>query len=71
MVLGERFAGDREVERVTMEFVERDEFGDGTRCLPTLPCLLAFCRSAGFGRVEACGRHDFGAAVVCERTGMP
>jgi len=67
MVLGERFAGDVEAERPVMEFVERDEFGGGTRCLPTLPCLLAFCRSAGFARAEVCGRHEFGASVMCGR----
>jgi tRNA (mo5U34)-methyltransferase len=67
MVLGERFARDREVERPLMEFVERDEFGGGTRCLPTLPCLLAFCRSAGFGSVAVCGRSEFGVGLVCER----
>jgi tRNA (mo5U34)-methyltransferase len=66
MVLGERFAGDEEAERPLMEFTERDEFGGGIRCLPTLPCLLSFCRSAGFERPEVCGRGEFGAAVRCE-----
>src|SRR5581483_11498441 len=35
---------------------------------PTVPCLLGFCRTAGFARVELNHVHDFGAAVSCHRT---
>ena len=53
-----------------MEFYENDEFGGqfDNWVAPTVPCLLAFCRTAGFVRVELNNVHDYGAAVSCYRT---
>jgi len=56
-----------------MEFYEGNEFGGefDNWVAPTVPCLLGFCRSAGFARVELNNVHDFGAAVSCHRTWQP
>jgi tRNA (mo5U34)-methyltransferase len=56
-----------------MEFYENTEFGGefDNWVAPTIPCLLAFCRTAGFVRVELENAHDFGAAVSCYRTWTP
>jgi tRNA (mo5U34)-methyltransferase len=56
-----------------MEFYENDEFGGqfDNWIAPTVPCLLGFCRTAGFLRVELNNVHDFGAAVSCYRTWNP
>ncbi len=57
-------------ERPIMEFYEHDELGGQVDnwCGPTESCLLAFCRTAGFARVEHLTTHDYGAAVACFRT---
>jgi tRNA (mo5U34)-methyltransferase len=56
-----------------MEFYENEEFGGefDNWVAPTVPCLMAFCRSAGFVRVELENVHDYGAAVTCRRTWAP
>ena len=53
----------------TMEFYETDEFGGQTDNWvgPNLPCLLAFCRTAGFARVELRNVLETTAAVACHR----
>ncbi len=55
--------------RPIMEFYETDEMGGQTDnwCGPTLPCLLAFCRAAGFARVDLRGIMDHGAGIACRR----
>jgi tRNA (mo5U34)-methyltransferase len=52
-----------------MEFYENDEFGGefDNWVAPTVPCLMGFCRAAGFARVELNNVHDYGAAVSCYR----
>ena len=52
-----------------MEFYETNEFGGQTDNWvgPSLPCLLAFCRTAGFARVELKGLLDWGACLACYR----
>ena len=52
-----------------MEFYETDEFGGQTDNWvgPNLPCLLAFCRTAGFARVELRNVLETTAAVACHR----
>jgi tRNA (mo5U34)-methyltransferase len=64
-----RLAGVRVQDRVMLEFYETDEFGGQTTnwCAPTVPCLLAFCRTAGFARVELQSVLEYGAAVACYR----
>jgi len=56
-----------------MEFYENDEFGGefDNWVAPTVPCLLSFCRTAGFVRVELNNVHEYGAAVNCYRTWNP
>ena len=63
-----------EVEkRPIMEFYETDEFGGQTDNWvgPSLPCLLAFCRTAGFARVELQDVLEYSACVVCDRRWEP
>jgi len=57
-------------EYCLMEFYENDEFGGefDNWVAPTVPCLLALCRTAGFARVELNSVHEYGAAVTCYRT---
>ncbi len=52
-----------------MEFYENDEFGGefDNWVAPSLPCLLAMCRTAGFVQVEVCNVHEYGAALACHR----
>ena len=52
-----------------MEFYETTEFGGQTdnRVGPSLACLLAFCRTAGFARVELESVLEHGACVACYR----
>ena len=52
-----------------MEFYETDEFGGQTDNWvgPSLPCLLAFCRTAGFARVEWRATLEHSACVACYR----
>jgi tRNA (mo5U34)-methyltransferase len=56
--------------RPIMEFYETSEFGGQTDnwVAPSLPCLLAFCRTAGFARVELSAVLEFSACVSCYRT---
>jgi tRNA (mo5U34)-methyltransferase len=53
----------------TLEFFEDYEFGGqfDNWCAPTVPCLLALCRTAGFARVDLANVHQYGAAVTCRR----
>lgn len=55
--------------RPIMEFYETDEFGGQTDnwVAPSIPCLLAFCRTAGFARVELQGVLEYGASIACYR----
>jgi tRNA (mo5U34)-methyltransferase len=59
--------------RPMMEFFERDEFGGQTDnwCAPNVPCLVAFCRTAGFARVKLQSVLEYGAAVTCYREWEP
>ncbi len=61
--------GERVNERAVMEFYETDEFGGQTDNWvgPSLPCLLAFCRTAGFARVEWRATLEHSACVACYR----
>src|SRR5579871_2990059 len=60
-------------ELPAMEFYEYDEFGGqfDNWVAPTVPCLLAMCRTAGFARAELTNVHDYGAAVTCHRKWKP
>jgi tRNA (mo5U34)-methyltransferase len=57
----------------TMEFYELDELGNqfGNWVGPTVPCLLAMCRAAGFARIEFLGTGDHHAVVACYRKWEP
>ena len=57
----------------TMEFYELDELGNqfDNWVGPTVPCLLAMCRAAGFARVELLGTGDHHAVVACHRKWEP
>jgi tRNA (mo5U34)-methyltransferase len=57
----------------TMEFYELDELGNqfNNWIGPTVPCLLAMCRAAGFARVELLGTGDHHAVVACHRKWEP
>jgi tRNA (mo5U34)-methyltransferase len=57
----------------TMEFYEIDELGGqiDNWVGPTTNCLLAFCRSAGFARVDLEYMQDRRAGVVCRRRWEP
>jgi tRNA (mo5U34)-methyltransferase len=56
-----------------MEFYENRELGNQVDNWvgPTLPCLLALCRSAGFARVEYIGTTHRHALVACYRSWEP
>src|SRR5206468_4925610 len=64
---------NRESQRPIMEFYETNGFGGQTDngVGPTLPCLLAFCRTAGFARVELRTRIRHSACVACYRKWEP
>ena len=73
-ILQERHGVERGAEhRLIMEFYETDEFGGRTDnwLAPTLPCLLALCRTAGFARVELQATNEFGASIMCYRRWLP
>ena len=73
-VLQEKYLPDNSVEiRPVMEFYETAEFGGQTDnwVAPSLPCMLAFCRTAGFARVELQSLLDFSACVACYRDWKP
>jgi 2-polyprenyl-3-methyl-5-hydroxy-6-metoxy-1,4-benzoquinol methylase len=52
-----------------MAFYETDELAGQTDNWvgPSLPCLLAFCRTAGFARVELESVIDYSACIACYR----
>jgi tRNA (mo5U34)-methyltransferase len=56
-----------------MEFYEHAELGGQTDNWvgPNIPCLLAFCRTAGFARVEFRGTLEHSACVACYRHWEP
>ena len=56
-----------------MAYYETDEFAGQTDNWvgPNLPCLLAFCRTAGFARVDYRGMVENGACVACYRQWEP
>src|SRR5262249_20162327 len=64
--------GASAAERTFMEFYETDELGGQTDNWhgPTLPCLLALCRTAGFARVEPQRVFEYSACVACHRHWM-
>ena len=59
--------------RPIMEFYETDEMGGQTDNWvgPSLECLLAFCRTAGFARVELEAVVEHSACVSCYRRWLP
>jgi tRNA (mo5U34)-methyltransferase len=61
--------GENVENRSVMEFYETEEFGGQTDnwCGPSLPCLMAMCRTAGFARVEHRASLPNGACLACYR----
>src|SRR6185312_1700016 len=61
--------GENVENRPVMEFYENEEFGGQTDnwCGPSLPCLMAMCRTAGFARVEHRATLPNGACIACFR----
>lgn len=59
--------------RAVMEFYETNEMGGQTDnwVAPSLECLLAFCRTAGFARVELRSIIEHSACVACYRRWLP
>jgi tRNA (mo5U34)-methyltransferase len=69
-ILREKHRPKNDVEkRPVMEFYETNEFGGQTDNWvgPSLPCLLAFCRTAGFARVEWRNTLEDSACIACYR----
>jgi tRNA (mo5U34)-methyltransferase len=60
-------------KRPIMEFYETDEFGGQTDNWvgPSLACLQAFCRTAGFARVELQKVIQHSACIACYRSWLP
>jgi tRNA (mo5U34)-methyltransferase len=60
---------DRQAEIPTLEFYETDELGNQLDNWfgPSVACLLAMCRAAGFARVELLHAGGFTAGVACFR----
>jgi tRNA (mo5U34)-methyltransferase len=69
MAIVESFVLKDQTGRNLLEFFEYDEFGGqfDNWFGPTPNCLTAFCRTAGFARVELNNVQDYGAAVTCYR----
>ena len=69
----EHLPGAEVESRAIMAYYETDEFAGQTDnwVAPSLPCLLAFCRTAGFARVEFRGMFAHGACVACYREWEP
>jgi tRNA (mo5U34)-methyltransferase len=69
MAIVESFVLNEPGPRKLLEFFEYDEFGGqfDNWFGPTVDCLTAFCRTAGFARVELNNVQDYGAAVTCYR----
>jgi tRNA (mo5U34)-methyltransferase len=65
----EHWSGANVVERPVMEFYEADEFGGQTDnwVAPSLACLQAFCRTAGFARAELQSVLEYSACLACYR----
>lgn len=63
----------RNEDRPVLEFYETSELGGQADnwVAPSLSCLVAFCRTAGFARVGVNGVHDYGAALTCYRRWEP
>jgi len=73
-VLRDRHLPNSDVDRrPIMEFYETNEFGGQTDNWvgPSVPCLMAFCRTAGFARVELRNVLDHGACLACYRKWSP
>ncbi len=73
-VLREEHLPGQDVEKLPlMAFYETDEFAGQTDNWvgPSLPCLLAFCRTAGFARVELQSVIEYSACVACYRQWEP
>jgi len=68
-VLKDRFRPGVAEDQPLMEFYENDELGGqfDNWIAPTVPCLMALCRAAGFARVELNNLHEYGAALNCYR----
>ena len=62
-----------DLERPVMEFYEGSQMGGQTDNWvgPSLSCLLAFCRTAGFARVELQSVIEHSACVACYRQWLP
>jgi tRNA (mo5U34)-methyltransferase len=69
MAIVESFVLKEPGERKLLEFFEYDEFGGqfDNWFGPTVSCLAALCRTAGFARVDVNNVQDYGAAVTCYR----
>ena len=61
--------GEKVDQRPVMEFYETNEFGGQTDnwVAPSLTCLQAFCRTAGFARVELRNVLENSACLACYR----
>ena len=61
--------GEDVLTRPIMEFYEIDELGGQTDNWvgPSVPALTAFCRTAGFARVDLAAITEFSACVMCYR----
>jgi hypothetical protein len=61
--------GEKVDQRPVMEFYETNEFGGQTDnwVAPSLSCLQAFCRTAGFARVELRSVLENSACLACYR----
>src|SRR5271155_2710945 len=61
--------GEKVEQRPVMEFYETNEFGGQTDnwVAPSLLCLQAFCRTAGFARVELQNVLEHSACLACYR----
>jgi len=64
---------DHRDEVPTMEFYETDELGNqlDNWIGPSVSCLMAMCRAAGFARVEFLHTTGYHAGVVCHRKWEP
>lgn len=64
---------DVEEDIPTLEFYETDQLGghQDNWFGPTVGCLLALCRAAGFVRLEVLETHSYNVAVACHRRHEP
>jgi tRNA (mo5U34)-methyltransferase len=67
------FVSDDDSPTPRMEFYEHAELGGQTDNWvgPNVSCLLAWCRTAGFARVEFQGKLEHSACVACYREWEP